>query len=206
MINSNPNAIFCQVFSLIFIDFYAPECYNSYVGFQFPERLVFEMNKTKKLVISALFASLVCVATMIIKIPSFQGGYVNLGDSIVLVCGWFLSPGYAFAAAAVGSALADLFAGYVLYAPVTFAIKGVMALIAHFVLKAISNKKGHFLSASVSAISAEVLMIAGYFVFEVFLYGAYASLMNVLANSVQAVAGIVVGILLYNVFRKSKLF
>ena len=68
------------------------------------------MNKTKKLVIAALFASLVCVATMIIKIPSFQGGYVNLGDSIVLVCAWFLSPGYAFAAAAIGSGLADIFA------------------------------------------------------------------------------------------------
>ena len=49
-------------------------------------------------------------------------------------------------------------------------------------------------------------MVVGYFVFEVFLYGAYASLMNAAANCVQAVAGIVVGILLYNVFRKSKLF
>ncbi|MBQ6788990.1 MAG: ECF transporter S component [Clostridia bacterium] len=164
------------------------------------------MNKTKKLVIAALFASLVCVATMIIKIPSFQGGYVNLGDSIVLVCAWFLSPGYAFAAAAIGSGLADLFAGYVLYAPVTFAIKGLMALLAYFVMKSLRKKSGEFLSASISAVCAELLMVVGYFVFEVFLYGAYASLMNAAANCVQAVAGIVVGILLYNVFRKSKLF
>ena len=164
------------------------------------------MNKTKKLVIAALFASLVCVATMIIKIPSFQGGYVNLGDSIVLVCAWFLSPGYAFAAAAIGSGLADLFAGYVLYAPVTFAIKGLMALLAYFVMKSLRKKSGELLSAAVSAVAAEVLMVVGYFIFEVFLYGAYASLMNAAANCVQAVAGIVVGILLYNVFRKSKLF
>ncbi len=164
------------------------------------------MNKTKKLVMSALFASLACVATMVIKIPSFQGGYVNLGDSIVLVCGWFISPAYAFAAAAIGSALADLFAGYVLYAPVTFVIKGLMALTAYFVMKALSKKTGNILSAIVSAVSAEVLMIVGYFVFEVFLYGAYASLMNAAANSVQAVAGIVAGLLLFNVFRKSKLF
>ena len=161
------------------------------------------MNKTKKLVIAALFASLVCVATMIIKIPSFQGGYVNLGDSIVLVCAWFLSPGYAFAAAAIGSGLADIFAGYVLYAPVTFVIKGLMALTAYFVMKSLRTRSGEFLSVS---LSAEVLMIAGYFIFEVFLYGAYASLMNAAANAVQGVAGIVVGVVLYNVFRKSKLF
>ena len=164
------------------------------------------MNKTKKLVTAALFASLVCVATMIIKIPSFQGGYVNLGDSIVLVCAWFLSPGYAFAAAAIGSGLADIFAGYVLYAPVTFVIKGLMALTAYYVMKSLRTRSGEFLSVSLSAVSAEVLMIAGYFIFEVFLYGAYASLMNAAANAVQGVAGIVVGVVLYNVFRKSKLF
>ena len=81
---------------------------------------------------AALFASLVCVATMIVKIPSPMKGYLNLGDCVVLLCGWLLSPLYGFLAAGLGSALADLFSGYIIYAPATFIIKGGMALIAYY--------------------------------------------------------------------------
>ena len=48
------------------------------------------MDSTKqnvgKIVITALFAALACVATMIIKVPTVgTNGYVNIGDTIVLV-------------------------------------------------------------------------------------------------------------------------
>ena len=59
-------------------------------------------SKTKKLVISALLTALVCVATMIVKIPSPLKGYLNLGDCVVLVSGWLLSPVYGFLAAGLG--------------------------------------------------------------------------------------------------------
>ena len=69
-------------------------------------------GKTKQIVTAALFAALTCVATMVIKIPSPMDGYLNLGDCVVLAAGWMLAPGYGFAAAGLGSALADLFSGY----------------------------------------------------------------------------------------------
>ena len=83
-------------------------------------------SKTKKLVMASLMAALVCVATMIIKIPSPLKGYLNLGDGIVLLAGWMLLPGYGFLAAGLGSALADLFLSYITYAPATFVIKGTL--------------------------------------------------------------------------------
>ena len=92
-------------------------------------------SKTKNIVLAALIAALACVATMIIKIPSPMKGYLNLGDCVVLAAGWLLPGGYGFFAAGLGSALADLFSGYVIYAPATFVIKGVMALIAFVCLK-----------------------------------------------------------------------
>ena len=61
-------------------------------------------SKTKKLVMAALLAALCCVATMIIKIPSPLKGYLNLGDCVVLLAGWLLSPLYGFLAAGAGSA------------------------------------------------------------------------------------------------------
>ena len=162
-------------------------------------------SKTQKIVISALLASLVCVATMLIKIPSPLKGYLNLGDCVVLLCGFILSPLYGFLAAGIGSALADVFSGYVLYAPATFAIKGAMALIVYFGYKLLSKKLPKHVSQLISCIVAEVVMVLGYFVFEGFLYGFGPSLVNIPANAVQGLAGLILGIILMNVFKKTKI-
>ncbi len=159
-------------------------------------------NKTKKIVFSALFAALTCVATMVIKIPSPLSGYVNLGDSVVLTCGFMLGPVYGFFAAAIGSALADVFSGYLVYAPATFIIKGVMALIAYGLHK---KFKKETVGLIISAVIAELFMCAGYYVFEGFMYGFGASLVNIPPNMVQGLFGIIVGFLLLNIFKKSNI-
>ena len=160
---------------------------------------------TQKIVTGSLLATLCCVATMIIKIPSPLKGYLNLGDCVVLLAGWLLSPLYGFLAAGVGSALADVFSGYVTYAPATFIIKGLMALIAYFGFKILKDKIGNLPSRIVSGIVAEVIMVLGYFVFEGFLYGFIPSIVNIPANAVQGVAGIIIGTILIKVFEKSKI-
>ena len=162
-------------------------------------------TRTKKIVWAALMAALACVATMIIKIPSPLKGYLNLGDCIVLVSGWMLSPTYGFLAAGLGSALADVFSGYVTYAPATFVIKGVMALVAFYGFKLLHNKLGDLPSRIVSGIVAEIVMILGYFVFEGFLYGFIPSAVNIPANGVQGIAGLIIGVILMKVFEKSKI-
>ena len=162
-------------------------------------------GKTKKIVMASLMAALTCIATMIIKIPSPLKGYINLGDCIVLTAGWLLSPGYGFLAAGVGSALADVFSGYVTYALATFVIKGVMALVAFYGFKALRLRLGNLASMIVSGGVAEIVMIMGYFVFEGFLYGFIPSAVNIPANGVQGVAGLIIGIVLMKVFEKSKI-
>lgn len=162
-------------------------------------------TRTKKIVMAALMAALACVATMIIKIPSPLKGYLNLGDCIVLVSGWMLSPTYGFLAAGLGSALADVFSGYVTYAPATFVIKGVMALVAFYGFKLLNKKIGNLPSRIVSGIVAEIVMILGYFVFEGFLYGFIPSAVNIPANGVQGIAGLIIGVILMKVFEKSKI-
>ena len=162
-------------------------------------------TKTKKIVMSALLAALVCIATMIIKIPSPLKGYLNLGDCIVLVAGWLLSPAYGFLAAGIGSALADVFSGYIIYAPATFVIKGAMALVAYYGFKMFSKKLSNLTSRIISGILAETLMILGYFVFEGFLYGFIPSVVNIPANGVQGIAGVIIGIVLMKMFESSKI-
>lgn len=162
-------------------------------------------KKTKKIVMAALIAALACVATMIIKIPSPLKGYLNLGDCIVLVAGWMLSPAYGFLAAGLGSALADILSGYVVYAPATFVIKGLMALIAFYGFKLLHNKIGNLQSKIIAGIFAEIVMILGYFVFEGFLYGFAPSLVNIPANGVQGIAGLIIAVVLIKFFEKTKI-
>ena len=98
-------------------------------------------NKTLRLVMAALLTAMTCVATMVIKIPiTATGGYINLGDCIVLLSGILLGPLYGGLAAGIGSALADLFSGYVAFAPATFLIKGIMAVIVGAFVKDLTKK------------------------------------------------------------------
>ena len=160
---------------------------------------------TKRIVLSALFAALICVATMLIKIPSPLKGYINLGDGIVLLAAWILPLPYGLAAAGLGSALADLFSGYVGYAPATFIIKALMAVVAYGLYKLLAKKAKTAVSGICSAIPAELVMILGYYLFEGFQYGFVPSLVNIPANAVQAVAGIIIGVILITVFEKQNL-
>ena len=163
-------------------------------------------NKTQKLVMAALLASLCCVATMIVKIPSPMKGYINLGDCIVLLSGWLLSPLYGFLAAGLGSALADVLSGYTLYAPATFIIKGLMALIAFYGFKLFGKVVPKPVSKVLSGLAAELLMILGSFIFEGFLYGFAPSAVNIPANALQGAAGLILGTVLIRVFGKSNIF
>ena len=85
-------------------------------------------KKTKLITLTALLTAFTTVSTMIIRIPTPTKGYVNLGDCLVNISAWLLGPVYGAAAAGIGSALADVFSGYIVYALATLIIKGAMAV------------------------------------------------------------------------------
>ncbi|NLL63206.1 MAG: ECF transporter S component [Ruminococcaceae bacterium] len=166
-----------------------------------------QANKTKRIVLASMLASLICVATMIIKIPTPLKGYLNFGDGVVLLAGWILPPLYGFLAAGIGATLADIFSGYVIYAPATFVIKGLMAPIAFYGFKFLNKKIGNTASRVVSGILAELFMVAGYYLFEgTALYGFEPSLVNIPANAIQGVAGVILGVAFIKIFNKNKIY
>ena len=88
-------------------------------------------QKLYHLVLAALFAALTYVATNIIRVPiPATDGYINLGDCVVLLGAFLLGPVYGAAAGGIGSALADILSGYAVFAPGTFVIKALIAVIA----------------------------------------------------------------------------
>ena len=61
-----------------------------------------------------------------------------------------------------------------------------------------------FTARLISGTLAETEMILGYFVFEGFMYGFSPSLVNIPANAVQGVAGLIIGIILIKIIKKQK--
>ena len=155
----------------------------------------------KKLVVAALLASFACVLTMIIQIPNGIGGYFNLGDCIVLLCGWLLGPVYGALAAGIGTMLADIFAAYVIYAPATFVIKALMAIVAYYV----AVGKGR-IKAILGGVLAELLMVLGYFAYECFLYGVGTASLGVIPNLLQGIAGVICALILKEFIDRKKLW
>lgn len=168
-------------------------------------------NTLVKTVLTALFASLCCVATMVIQIPTPTGGFLNLGDAVVVLSAFFLGPVYGALSAGLGSALADIFLGYAQYAPATFIIKALMALcvwlVLHIFRKATEKKPSlSFIVTALGALIAETVMVLGYLFFEAVIlgYGAGA-LASVLGNSMQGVAGIIAGTLLTELMKRTNI-
>lgn len=158
------------------------------------------VSLAKQLAFTAVFAALCCVSTMLITIPLPASGYFNTGDIFVLLSGWFLGPLFGSVAAAAGSALADVFSGFAIYAPATFFIKGIDALIAYlvwsFFKKMIKKQSLDFLPRALSALLGETFMALGYFLFESVLYGFAGAIPNVLGNCLQGVCCLILGVIL----------
>ena len=163
---------------------------------------------TKNLTLTALFCALVYIATWI-YIPAPVVGNVNLGDAAILLAAWTLGGPWAAIAAALGATLADLSAGFVLYAPATFLIKAAMVGTALLALR-FTAKLPAWLSSVLSAVAAEAVMILGYFLYEFFVLGilfqfegyTVAAVANIAFNAIQATAAAVIAVPLRPLLKK----
>ena len=164
-------------------------------------RKVFQ-NK-RQLVFAGLFSAFICVATVFLRIPinfGFSGAIYNLGDCVILLCGFLFNPIISFCAASIGSALADVIAGGMIYVPATFVIKGLMGLL----IALICSKNKEFISCALAALACEAIMIVGYFVYELILFGAEIALLGVVGNVIQGVLSCIFGVALIMLVSKNK--
>lgn len=162
---------------------------------------------TNKLVITALFAALACVATMIINVPiPATKGYINVGDTIVLLSAWIIGGWYGAIAAGIGSALADIILSAAYFAPGTLVIKFLMAIVASLIFvgfKKINVNK--YVGYLVSAIVAEGIMIAGYFLYESVILGyGLGAVPAIFGNLIQAAGSIILAVAAIVVLEKSR--
>ncbi len=132
-------------------------------------------RSARTLALLALFSALVTVTTMMVRIPIVATkGYFNLGDSLIFIAAALFGPLFGMIAGGVGSALADLFGGYIHFAPWTLFIKGIEGWAAGFLIHLFKTKPWTMKGIVVSIFSfvlAAAWMIAGYFGAEYIIYG-----------------------------------
>ena len=154
-------------------------------------------NRTFYYTLLAILTALTTVATMVFQIPFIATqGYFNLGDTFVMISGFLLGPIGGFIAGGTGSALADLFLGYPVYAPITFVAKGFEGLLVG--LFSFHTKEAARISGwdVIGILFGAVAMLLGYFLGEILLgYGiaaAFAELITI--NLLQVTAGALVAV------------
>ncbi|RAN64062.1 hypothetical protein B8A44_03060 [Dolosigranulum pigrum] len=154
-------------------------------------------TSTRQLTLAALFMALTTVATMVIHIPvPATQGFVNVGDSFVLLSGLLFSHYYGALIGGVGSALADLFLGYTIFAPVTLIVKAIEALLASYI------DRGNTVSRVIAVIVGVIWMVFGYFIFEVFMFDLPVALSAVIPNSIQGIVSAGLALFLYPIVRR----
>jgi uncharacterized membrane protein len=92
-----------------------------------------KMDELRKIINIAIFAALVFVATMVIRITiPATGGYFNVGDSMIYVAALLYGPFVGGLAGGIGATLVDAM-GYAIFAPGTFIIKLFEGIIVGYV-------------------------------------------------------------------------
>src|SRR3972149_6788041 len=154
-----------------------------------------------QLALAAVFAALVCVATLtlVISIPA-TSGYFNLGETVIYIAALLFGP-LVGAVAGGGAAIADVLVA-AQFAPGTLIVKGLEGAIVGFLnIKIQKRTRSLSLSATASVIIGGLEMVAGYFIYEqaVLSYPAAAALVEVPFNIVQMLVGLIVAIIIVHV-------
>ena len=157
-------------------------------------------STTRRLAYGGLMAALIALLTAYVRLDilfflSMRSGYAHLGDVGIVLASLVMGP-FAAVPAALGSAIADLLAGYVTYAPFTLVIKGAMGFIMGkwLVAKRLSARNIALL------ILTAAFMVGAYFLTDTLLYGVEAAIGSVLGNCIQGVAMIAGGVVLAPIY------
>ena len=155
---------------------------------------------TPSIAVSGMLAALVALATVLFRLPApIAQGYVHLGDALILFSAMLVGP-IAAPIGGIGSALADLLAGYPMYILPTLVIKALVGWVASWRLDLYDQYA--LLRCALTFTLAELVMVAGYLIYESFAFGFAAALSAAPMNLIQAIASVALACALLPVARR----
>jgi len=165
-------------------------------------------SKFAETAVIAALTALTAVTTMLVRVPiPATNGYFNIGDVFIILAGLWLGPRAGFIAGAFGSAIADVI-GFPVYIPATFIVKGFEGWITGIIAR--NSASNSLVRPVTAALVGGFCMVAGYYLFEAFIYpllGRQIPMFNItdpgaafialLPNAIQGLSGIVGGLALW---------
>jgi uncharacterized membrane protein len=160
---------------------------------------------TLSLIQVGLMAALTYIATSMIAIPVGNGAVLHIGDTVVFLAAVLLGKKKGAVAAAIGMTLFDVLSPYIIWAPFTLVIKGVMAYIAGTIAYRNGYEGKNFINNLFAFVVAGIFMIGGYFIaggiLNHYAYGAptlttgfILALKDVSFNALQVLAGMAIAL------------
>lgn len=150
-------------------------------------------NKTKLIVITALLTAVCACCTAFISIPMVgTGGYVHLGDAIIMISASILPFPFSLFVGAIGGVLGDLLVGAPVWAPFTFVVKALVVLF-------FTSKKSKIINSRniLAILPALAVTVVGYYFAEALIYSNYiAPFASMIGNVIQIIASAVIYIIL----------
>ena len=157
-------------------------------------------SSTTDIAIIGLMSALVFVGTYFFKIPT-AFGYTHLGDCMIILTVCLFGTKRGVLAGAIGAGLADFIGGYAIWVLPTMIMKALWALIlGTFMYKLMPNHKYSWL---IGSLLGGVVHTIGYVLVNVAFYGAAAAAVEILPNSIQSAAGVILGGAAYLALSKS---
>ena len=162
---------------------------------------------TADLCVNAILIALVLVATLFINIRlpiSINGGLIHLGNVPLVMAAIVFGKKKGAVAGACGMGLFDVLGGWMLWAPFTFVIRGVMGFVIGWIAE---KKQGKSVWLNLLAILAGgVCMMVGYYFTEVILYQNWvAPFTSVPGNAIQTASALVLGLPLATLIKKQNI-
>ncbi|MFX1330598.1 MAG: ECF transporter S component [Promethearchaeota archaeon] len=161
-------------------------------------------SNTMFVALLAILTALTTIATIVLAIPiPASDGFLNFGDALVMLSGLLLGPLGGFIAGGVGSAMGDVILGYVHFAPITLVVKGCEGLVMGLFCSRARSASLLTVWDVVGLAVSSLVMLTGYFLAEIPLYGYGAALTELLtANWLQVAVGSIVTVIVGPVARR----
>lgn len=155
--------------------------------------------RTAYIAVTAVMTALVIVFTSFIKVPIGAGGYIHLGDLMILLSASILPLPFALLSSCVGAALSDVIVGAPIWAPFSLIVKALIVLCFTAKKEKVLCAR-NFIACGISC----VITVIGYFFSEVIIYGNWGAYVSMPWNLVQAVVAAVGYIVIGVAFDKLK--